>query len=376
MDKKVNLIEEFYKLYIIGDKDFSKLEDFRKQEKLQPYRIKQIFHEIFKNSRIKFDSMTTLSKELRKKLDKNFDILTLKPIKVLDSNETTKIAFETNQGDIIESVIMYHYHEVNWEKKLNRITLCVSSQVWCAVWCIFCVTWKLWFKYNLSFTDIISQLLFANNFVKQKFWKKEDWTYWKVRNVVFMWMWEPLLNYENVKKSIYIMLNQNWFSLSKRHITISTSWIIPWIEKILKDRLPVMLAVSLHAPNQALREKLIPIAKKYTLDNLMTVLDKYNQETKNRIFYEYIMIKELTDKPDLAVQLANLIKHQDAHVNLIPYNENPAIDLEESSWSDIVRFKNILENEGITVTIRDTLWRQLKGACWQLGYEKLVERLK
>jgi 23S rRNA (adenine2503-C2)-methyltransferase len=113
---------------------------------------------------------------------------------------------------------------------------------------------------------------------------------------------------------------------------------------MLEDKLPVMLAVSLHAPNQQLREKLIPIAKTYTLDKLIKILDRYNIETKNRIFYEYIMIKNLTDKPQLANQLADLIKHQNAHINLIPYNENPAIDLKESEWESILRFKKILED--------------------------------
>jgi 23S rRNA (adenine2503-C2)-methyltransferase len=178
-----------------------------------------------------------------------------------------------------------------------------------------------------------------------------------------MGMGEPLLNYDNVKKSIQIMLDQKAFSLSRRRVTISTSGIIPGIQKLIEDKLPVMLAVSLHAPNQPLREKLIPIARSYTLDKLMKVLDKYIAETDNRIFYEYIMIKDLTDKPELAYQLADLIKHQKAHVNLIPYNENPAIDLEESSWDRILNFKKILEDKGITVTIRDSLGRDVKGAC-------------
>ncbi len=355
----INLIQQFYEYYY-EDKDLTEIEQFRKENKLQPYRIKQIFFEIFKNTRIDFKDMTTLSKELRKKLSENFEILSLKPIKVLDSSDTTKIAFETKDWYIIESVIMYH----KW-----RVTLCVSSQVWCPVWCAFCVTWKLGFTRNLSYDEIISQLIFANYYVRKKLGKKEDGTWWAVRNIVFMWMWEPLLNYKNVKKSILIMLDQKAFSLSRRRITISTSWIIPWIEKLIQDKLPVMLAVSLHAPNQSLREKLIPIAKKYSLDSLMQILNRYIEETDNRLFYEYIMIKDITDTPELAYQLAQLIRWQKAHINLIPYNENPTIDFKESSWDRILKFKEILESEGITVTIRDSLWRDIKGACWQLWYE-------
>ena len=368
MSNKINLINEAYKILVEKDKN-TYLEDFRKKNQLQPYRIKQLFHEIFKNSRVDFDSMTTLSKDLRKELKNNFEILSLRSVEIKDSVDSTKIAFQTKEGNIVESVLMYHYHTVDWKRRLNRITLCVSSQVGCPVGCIFCVTWKLGFKRNLTTDEIISQLLFANNFVKNKFWKKEDWTRYRVRNIVFMGMWEPLLNYENVKKSIALMLDQRGFSLSRRHITISTSWIIPWIEKIIKDKLPVMLAVSLHAPNQELREKLIPISKTYTLDNLMKVLDKYYSQTWNRIFYEYIMIKDLTDDLKLAYQLVKLLRWQNCHVNLIPYNENPAINLRESDYDKILSFKKVLEEWGLTVTVRDSLWREIKWACGQLWYE-------
>ena len=367
---KINLIDQYYKLFFENDKNIE-LEKFRKQENLQPFRIKQIYHEIFKNSRINFEDMTTLSKDLRNKLNEKFEILSLKPVKILDSEETTKIAFETQNWDVIESVIMYHYHKIDWKKKLNRITLCVSSQVWCAVGCIFCVTWKLGFKKNLIVDEIISQLLFANYYVRNKFWKKEDWTYHKVRNVVFMWMGEPLLNFEEVKKSINIMLDQKAFSLSKRHITISTSWIIPWIQKLINENIPVMLAVSLHAPNQKDRSTIMPITNKYNIDDLINILKSYWQKTWNRIFYEYIMIDWYTDMPYQAEQLADLLKWQNAHVNLIPYNENPAINLKESKWENILKFKKILENKGITVTIRYTMGRELKWACGQLGYEKV-----
>ncbi len=367
---KANLINQYWQ-YFYQDKSKSFLEQFRKQQGLQPFRIKQIFYEIFKNSRIDFESMTTLSKDLRKSLAEQFEILSLKPEKILDSENTTKIAFSTSSGDIVESVLMYHYHTIDGKRKLNRITLCVSSQVGCAVGCKFCVTGKLGFKANLTFDQIISQLLFANWYVRNKFWKKQDGTYHKVRNVVFMWMGEPLLNFDEVEKAIKIMLDQNSFSLSKRHITISTSWIIPGIEKLIEKEIPVMLAVSLHAPNQKDRQTLMPISQKYNLLDLMKVLEKYWQKTWNRIFYEYIMIDWYTDRPEQAKQLVELLKGQNAHINLIPYNENPAIDFKESKWENILKFKKILEKGGLTVTIRDSLWRELKWACGQLGYEKV-----
>jgi 23S rRNA (adenine2503-C2)-methyltransferase len=235
---------------------------------------------------------------------------------------------------------------------LNRITLCVSSQIGCPINCVFCVTGKLGIKRDLTREEIISQLLFANNLIKKKFGKKDDQTLRAVRNVVFMGMGEPLLNYQNVKKSIEIMLAQaGGLSLGKRHITISTAGIIPGIEQLIKDDIPVKLAISLHAPNQKLREELMPIAKVYTLDKLMKTIDDYVKVSDNRIFYEYIMIKNKTDKPELATQLADLlhgrpVRHGGlAHVNLIPYNMNPAIKLEESDEKTIRAFKEILENK-------------------------------
>ncbi|MEI7557957.1 MAG: radical SAM protein [bacterium] len=195
-----------------------------------------------------------------------------------------------------------------------------------------------------------------------------------MRNVVFMGMGEPLLNYDNVKKSIEIMLRQEaGFSLSKRHITISTAGIIPGIRQLIKDKIQVKLAISLHAPNQALRDKIMPIAKAYPLVELEKAISDYVRATDNRIFYEYIMIKGVTDKPELAKELVTMLTRKLAHVNLIPYNTNPAISLEESDATTMQNFKKILEEGGITVTIRDSLGRSMKGACGQLGFEKVTD---
>ena len=493
--------------------DIEKLEEFRKKHKLQPFRIKQIYHNIFKNSIIDFNQMTNLSKDLRQKLKENFYIVSLQPQKILDSHNTTKIAFKTTKWHTFETVLMYHYDritgwkqdkqdyswkyseitqdvistaykvynelwswlqesvyqkamkvllekkwysiktekkipllvenqevwygkidilvnnkiavelkvkpefsfsdlrqlkkyvnekisvgllinfgknkveikraEYNYKKnpvdpaenpanpKLNRITICLSSQIWCAVGCKFCVTGKLGFIDNLTDKEILEQIIWANNYIKQKFWKKEDGTWYKVRNVVFMWMWEPMLNYNNIKKSILMMLDQNKLSLSKRHITISTVGIIPGIKQIIADNLDVMLAISLHSADPSTRTEIIPITQKYNLDELMQVLDKYVEKTWNRIFYEYIMINDLTDTINQAKYLVNLLKWRLAHVNLIPYNENPVVNYKTSPIEKILKFKKYIENHGLTTTIRTTMWEEIKWACWQLWYEKV-----
>ncbi len=360
-------------MYSIFDAD--KLEEFRKSNKLQPFRIKQIYNNIFKNSIIDFDEMTDLPKTLRQQLKENFYIVSLNPESILETSETTKIAFKTKKWYTFESVLMYHTHEKNGKIKLNRITICLSSQIGCAVGCKFCVTGKLGFIDNLTEYEILEQIIWANNYIKNKFWKKDDWTWYKIRNVVFMGMWEPMLNYDNVKKSILMMLDQNKLSLSKRHITISTSGIVPGIKQMLADNLDVMLAISLHSADEKVREEIMPITERYSLNELMEILDKYVEQTNNRVFYEYIMIKDLTDTLDQAIKLANLLKNRLAHVNLIPYNENPVVDYQTSPMKNILKFKKILEDNGITATIRATMWDEIKWACWQLWYEKVKRAL-
>jgi len=369
-------------MYSILDQE--KFEEFRKNEKLQPFRIKQIYKNIFKNLIIDFDDMTDLPKDLRWKLKENFYIVSIKATDILEWEETTKINFQTKKWHNFETVLMFHWSKKdqywnvpNWyDKSLNRLTICVSSQIGCAVWCKFCVTWKLWFIDNLNYLEIVEQILFANAYIKNKFWKKEDWTLFKVRNVVFMGMWEPFLNYDNVKKSIEYMLWQDFFSLSKRHITISTSWIISWIKKMIDDKLGIMLAISLHSADEKTRKDIMPIAQKYNLNELMEVLDEYVKKTKNRIFYEYIMIKDKTDTKEQAKYLFNLLKNKSAHINLIPYNENPIVEYEMSNMYKILDFKTYLEDNWLIVTIRDSLWRELKWACWQLWYEKVKNNKK
>ena len=355
-----------------------KLNEWAKERKLQPFKVKQIFFEMYKNQNIERDAMTTLSKDLKSELQKEFVPLAIELVETVEAEDTTKFAFKTKDWNLIEAILMYHWQNEKYVKgnqpKLNRITLCISSQVGCAMKCIFCVTGKLWFKKDLTREEIISQILFANAYVKKRFGKKEDGTNHAVRNVVFMGMGEPLLNYDNMRKSLEIMLAQDRLSLSRRHITISTCGIIPWIDKLVEDKVAVKLAVSLHAPDQELRNQIMPIAKAYPLDQLMESIDRYVKATDNRIFYEYIMIKDMTDKPELAHGLVKLLKNRLAHLNLIPYNENPAIDLQESERKTIMKFKDILEAGGITVTVRDSMWREAKWACGQLGYEKVKKQ--
>lgn len=367
-------------LHTIFDQQY--LIDRLKEQWVPSFRKKQIYTEIFTHSIISFQEMTTLPVDLRTKLSESFQIIPFELDSIYENPDSTKIGFKLSNGSIVESVVMFHHHEKDRNDStsakdivLNRVTLCISSQVWCPVWCIFCVTGKLGFGKNLWYDEMIAQVIRVNHYLKDKLGKKGDWTWWKVRNIVFMGMWEPLLNYDNVKMSLEFMLKQEFLSLSKRHVTISTSGIIPGIDRLVQDGIDCALALSLHAPNQSLREKLIPtIAKGYTLDKLMEVIDRYTQATWNRIFYEYIMIDQMTDLPELAHELVMLLRDRSAHVNLIPYNPNPAMpELRESSIKAILAFRDILEAWGITVTARINRGRTIKWACGQLGYEKVVK---
>lgn len=365
---------------------------YLQEHRIPSFRWKQIQHAIFRESITSIDEMSTLPKELREQLVADgFCVSTLTVQEIVDGPESTKFLFSLPDGNVIETVVMYHRHQT-WAGKqrkilrswtgakispethtLNRITICISSQVWCAVWCIFCVTGKLWFKKNLHWTEMIMQLLLVNAHIKERFGKKEDGTRHRLRNVVFMGMWEPLLNYQHMKDSIDVMLDQQAFGLSKRHITISTSGVASAIQQLVDDQVDVRLALSLHAPEQTLREELIPmIAKRRPIDELMRTVDAYTHATNNRVFYEYIMIQDKTDTPDIAHQLGKLLQSRNAHVNLIPYNENPAMPtLTTSDFDVILAFKKIVASYGVTVTVRDTLGRDVKWACGQLGYEKV-----
>lgn len=358
--------------------DSKALEEFRKEHKMQPYKIRQIEQEIFHNATIDFDDMTTLSKDNRSQLKQHFTIVPLTVDRIDECKETSKFLFKTSDGSIVETVLMYHFHKDKQTKKekLNRMTLCISSQVWCSVGCIFCVTGKMGLKKNLDRSEILWQVLYVNSYIKKRFGKREDGTLFRVRNIVFMGMGEPMMNYTAVKKVCQYLTDTKYLWLSQRRVTISTSGVIPQMEKFIEDNLPVSLAFSLHAPNQTLREELVPtIAKFYTLDKLMDVLDRYSKKTGNEVMFEYVMIKDKNDMDTIAHQTGKLLKWRAAHLNLIPYNENPAIKLQESDPKQIRKFQQIVLWYWVPVTVRENMGREKKSACGQLGYEKVLEAL-
>ena len=346
------------------DKKYSLLETEHLLEFLtsigeKKYRLGQIEQAIFKECVSSIDEMTTLPLELREKLKEKFEVLPLTVVRDLVSKDrTNKVLFATQDERSIESVLMRHD---------NRTTLCISSMVGCPVKCVFCSTGTMGFGRNLTAAEIVGQVIFFNQKLKQ-----EDL---RVRNIVFMGMGEPLLNYDEVLKAIAVLNDQKKVSIGVRHITISTSGIVPKIRQLMTDNVPVNLAVSLHAPNDPLRTKLMPINNAYPIKDLMEALTEYSEKLDKRIFYEYVMLKGLNDKVEHAGELAMLLKGQHAHVNLIPFNPGGSIeDLDCTPRPEILRFQKILQMHGIPTTVRVTLGQDIDAACGQLAAKEKKEQ--
>ena len=339
--------------------DEKKVKELLESKWEKAFRYSQIENAIYKNFITDFDEMTTLSKQIREILKENcfFSSLTLDHKIDSDNWQTTKMLWKTETWEFIESVIMRH---LTW-----RNTLCISSQAWCPMACSFCATWKLWFLKNLTNYEIMEQIFYAAKMMNDEGSR--------LRNIVYMWMWEPFLNYDVVKETITMASAQKKFDIWSRRITVSTCWIVPWIDKFTKDFPQTSLAISLHAPNDEIRKKIMPVDHTWPLEKLMASLDNYTDTTNKRIFYEYIMINWVNDHIKLAHELGKLLEWRLAHVNFIPYNpwEGTASDWFSPTPRFIIeKFQSILKHYWIPSTIRATMWDDIDAACWQLANKK------
>lgn len=298
--------------------------------------------------------------------------LHFKLIKLLfdESSQTWKALFELCDGKKIESVLMRFTD--------GRNSVCVSCQIGCPVGCIFCASGQMGFMRNLTTLEIVDQVLFwakllkalpddpvDKNFSKVKFSSESKFE--RVTNIVYMGMGEPMLNYNNVIESLKIFTDPLMFGLGDRHITISSSGYIPQLENFMKESIKCRLAISLHAPNQIIREKLMPVAKIYNLNKLMDFVKKYEKFTNKRVSYEYTMIAGVNDTDENARDLVRLLRYRDAHVNLIPMNPiAQRKDLKKSEKEQIYSFYEILQKHKIPATIRITMGDKIQAACGQL----------
>ena len=334
-------------MLVLSGLKLNELENLTQEMNATKFRAKQIHNWIYSKSVSSIDEMTNLSKDFREEL-KTKAIITQSKIKVkqVSSDGTIKYLIEYPDGECVETVLMRFDNRAN-------LTACVSSQVGCAVNCSFCATGKRGFIRNLSYQEIIEQVLTI----------QRD-TGLKVTNVVFMGQGEPLLNLENVLKALEIFNDD--FQIGARRITISTSGIIPKINELAQVELQSTLAISLHAPNHNLRAELMPIENKYPIDELKKALLNYVEKTGRRITIEYILIHGFNDTVESAKELAYFLKDIKCNINLIPFNNVNDTKYKKSTNNDIMKFKYLLEHSGKKVTVRLERGADIDAACGQL----------
>ena len=333
---------------ILSGLNLEELEKITSELGASKFRARQIHNWIYLKSVSDIDQMTDLSKKFRDEL-KTVAIVSDTKIKVkqVSSDGTIKYLLEYPDGECVETVLMRFDNRAN-------LTACVSSQVGCAVNCSFCATGKRGFIRNLTYKEIIEQVLTI----------QRD-TGLKVTNIVFMGQGEPLLNLENVLSAMKIF-NED-FQIGARRLTVSTSGIIPQINKLADIDMQSTLALSLHAPNHEIRSKLMQIENKYPMDQLHKALKNYTDKTGRRITIEYLLIKDLNDTVECAKQLASYLKDIKCNINLIPYNPTEKNDYQRPSNNSIIKFKYLMEHSGKKVTVRLERGADIDAACGQLS---------
>lgn len=322
----------------------------------KPFRSQQILKWIHQLGAENFDEMTNISKVLRAKLEEIAEIRPPEIVERFDSTDgTRKWVMRVNGGSCIETVLI---------PEKDRATLCVSSQVGCSLDCSFCSTGKQGFQRDLTAAEIIGQLWIA----AKSYDTLRAGADRVVTNIVFMGMGEPLLNFENVVSACQLMLADFAYGLSKRRVTVSTSGVVPRLNE-LADHTDVSLAISLHAPNDELRNELVPINKKYPIKQLLTACNDYiaRMPDKHRVTtVEYTLIAGVNDQVEHARQLVNLLRDFPCKINLIPFNPFPHSEYKKPSRNATLRFKGILVDEGFCATIRSTRGDDIDAACGQL----------
>lgn len=335
------------------------LETILSDFELEKYRTKQLFIWLHKNVIGDIVEATNLSKRLRNTLKEKYDFSLPKIYKEYKSkiDDTKKYLILLNDGNIIESVLM---------KYSFGYSICISSQVGCNMGCSFCASTIGGMKRNLETYELLAQIYLIQQINNVK-----------VSNIVIMGSGEPLLNFDNIVKFLNIINDENGQNIGMRNITLSTCGIVPKIEELKKLELPINLALSLHAPNDDIRKKIMPIANKYKLKDIFYAIEKYFECTNRRVTFEYCLIKDINDGKKNALELVKLLKnsfdsHVDYNVNLIPVNVVKENNYKRPSNDDIMEFKNVLDVHNIITTIRRELGKDISGSCGQLRASELI----
>jgi len=331
------------------------LKNWMGQNGEKPFRAAQIIDWIYVKGAPSFDAMTNLSKEFRAKLASQLAFPVIKQVHtvVSEDGETIKFLWELPDGKKVESVLILSG---------DRRTVCISCQVGCPARCAFCASGKEGLMRNLSPAEIVEQVLHINAFLKEKGER--------VSHLVFMGMGEPLENYEAVTKAIAIFHLSEGLNISQRRITVSTVGVVEGIQRLSQEELKVNLVLSLHAPNQHIRKKIIPYARRYPLEEILLAMDRYSKETKRDITYEYTLLAGINDHVEHAKELARLLTGKQCTVNLIPYNPVLGLNLRRPEKDKIELFRETLETAGINTTWRYTKGKDIAAACGQLALQK------
>ena len=334
--------------------DLDELKEKLKEISEKSFRAEQIFKWLYQEKVNTFNDMTNLSLELRKKLDEKYNIGNFKIIKKLESIDGTKkylFDVQDEKGNLIESVLMKYHH---------GYTVCVSSQIGCKMGCKFCASTGIPFARNLETGEIVEQILAI-----------EKDSNIKVSNIVFMGIGEPFDNFENVMNAINILNNPKGLNIGARHISISTSGIVPKIYELADKKIQCTLSVSLHSSNDKTRSEMMPINNLYPIDELMKACKYYIEKTNKRISFEYALAKDNNDNLEDAKQLVKLLRGMLSHVNLIPINKIEDGKYIKSTNENIIKFRDYLNDHGIVATIRRELGSDISAACGQLRKQNL-----
>ena len=314
---------------------------------------KQIYDWIYKKRVFDFDKMSNIKFELREQLKKDFDISMLKLVRRQTSKETNKYLFELDDGNLIESVLMRHDY---------GLSVCVSSQIGCNMGCSFCESGRLKKVRDLLPGEIVRQILMIEEDVGMR-----------ISSVVVMGIGEPFDNYDNIMDFIRIINSPFGIAIGARHITVSTSGLVPMIKRYAEEDLQTNLAISLHAPNDELRNKIMKVNKAYNISELIAAINEYIEKTNRRVTIEYVMLSMVNDSEENANELADLLRGMNVYVNLIPYNETSHIEYKKSPNDRVMKFYDTLKRRGINVTVRREFGGNIDAACGQLRANE-VER--
>lgn len=326
--KRLDLEEYFLN---IGEKKFKALQVF---EWLYTHKVKA------------FSEMTNIKKELQDKLEQDFSFDTITIQKKQEDKLTKKYLFKLFDGNFVEAVLMQHDY---------GLSICVSSQVGCNMGCAFCESGRLKKVRDLGAYEMVQQIMLVEKDIEKR-----------ISSVVIMGIGEPLDNYDNVMNFIKIINDSKGIAIGARHITLSTCGLVPRIKDLMEENLQINLALSLHAPNTQLRDKIMPINKAYKLPILMDTIKEYINKTNRRVTIEYVMLSGVNDNETQAIELAALLKGLNVYVNLIPYNETNHIEFKRTSKEQIMKFYDVLKKKGINVTVRKEFGSNIDAACGQL----------